>query len=124
MNIIPILRCRDIDESITFYTQVLDFEVLNQDEIEFPYRLLIRDVARLDLSTSGGDGVFGSCVYIEVDDVDDLFAKFQRRGLDVSDKTGVHGQPTNQTWGMREFYVEDLNGNTLRFGQEIPPDAQ
>ena len=117
MNIIPILRCKNISESLLFYTQALDFEDLYPDEPEFTYRLLIREGARLDISAE--DGVFGSCIYIEVEDVDKLFKKFVDRGLDVSTKTGVHGQPTDQTWGMREFYVEDPNRNTLRFGHEI-----
>jgi len=117
MNIIPILRCKDISESLLFYTQVLNFENLNSDESEFPYRQLIRDGARLDISAE--DGEFGSCIYIEIEDVDKLFKGFLERGLDVSTKTGVHGQPIDQTWGMREFYVEDPSGNTLRFGNEI-----
>ena len=117
MNIIPIIRCKDIDRSMVFYTQVLDFEVLNPEE-EFPYRLLIREGARLDISSL--DGAIDSCVYIEVEDVDDLFKKFVQRGLNISsDKSGVHGGPIDQTWGMREFYVEDPDRNTLRFGQEI-----
>jgi catechol 2,3-dioxygenase-like lactoylglutathione lyase family enzyme len=116
MNIIPILKCKDINKSILFYTQVLDFENLYPDDA-FPYRLLTREGARLDISTE--DGVFGACVYIQVGNVDELFKKFVARGLDLSAKTGVHGQPTNQTWGMREFYVEDPDGNTLRFGHEI-----
>lgn len=116
LNIIPILKCRNIDASILFYTQILDFEVLPPGEIDF-YRLLNRKGARLDLSVY--DGVPGSCVYIQVEDVDTLFKKFLNRGLDVSNKTGVHRQPTDQTWGMREFYVEDPDGNTLRFGHVI-----
>ena len=116
MNIIPIIRCKDINRSMIFYTQVLDFEVLDPGE-EFPYRLLVREGARLDLSSH--DGGIVSCVYIEVKNVDDLFKKFIPRGLDVSDKSGVHGGPLDQTWGMREFYVEDPDQNTLRFGQEI-----
>ena len=116
MNIIPILRCKDINEAISFYTQVLDFEVLDPGS-EFFYRLLGREGARLDISTE--DGVFGSCVYIQVEDVDKVFRKFVERGLNVSTTGGVHGQPTDQTWGMREFYVEDSDGNTLRFGHEI-----
>ena len=31
----------------------------------------------------------------------------------------VHQEPLNQTWGMREFYVTDNDGNTLRFGKPI-----
>ena len=117
MNIIPIISCKDIDKSIIFYTQVLDFEVLNPEE-EFPYRLLIREGARLDISSL--DGGIASIVFIEVKNVDDLFKKFVERGLDISsDKSGVHGGPLDQTWGMREFYVEDPDQNTLRFGQEI-----
>src|SRR6185369_13813151 len=117
MNIIPIIRCKDIDKSIIFYTQVLDFEVLNTDE-EFPYRLLKREGARLDISSL--DGGIDSCVYIEVENVDDLFKKFLQSGLAISDdKSEVHGGPIDQTWGMREFYVDDPDHNTLRFGQEI-----
>ena len=117
MNIIPIIRCKDIDRSMVFYTQVLDFEVLNPGE-EFPYRLLIREGARLDISSL--DGAIDSCVYIEVENVDYLFKKFVQRGLNISsDKSGVHGGPIDQTWGMREFYIDDPDHNTLRFGQEI-----
>ncbi|HEY6502857.1 MAG TPA: VOC family protein [Chitinophagaceae bacterium] len=116
MNIIPIIRCSDVDRSIFFYTQVLDFEVVNPED-EFPYRLLIREGARLDISSH--DGGIASCVYIEVKDVDNLFKKFLQRGLDISDKSGVHSGPIDQTWDMREFYVEDPDQNTLRFGQMI-----
>jgi len=116
MNIIPIIRCRDIDKSINFYTRVLDFEVLNPED-EFPYRLLMREGARLDISSH--DGGIVSVVYIVVQNIDELFKKFLQRGLDISDKSGVHGGPLDQTWGMREFYVDDPDRNTLRFGQEI-----
>ncbi len=116
MNIIPIIKCKDLDKSIFFYTHVLDFEVLNPDE-EFPYKLLMRESARLDISSI--DGGIASCIYIEVENVDDLFKKFLQRGLDIPDGSGVHNGPIDQTWGMREFYVEDPDQNTLRFGQEI-----
>jgi len=96
MNIIPILKCKDINESLLFYTQVLDFEVLYADEPDSPYRLLIREGARLDMSAE--DGAVGTCVYVEVEDVDKLSRKFIERGLDVSAKTGVHGKPVDQTW--------------------------
>ena len=108
--------CKDLDKSIKFYTEVLDFEVLNPEE-EFPYKMLMREGARLDISSLDGGTV--SVVYIEVQNVDELFRKFVQRGLHVSDKSGVHGGPIDQTWGMREFYVEDHDQNTLRFGQEI-----
>jgi catechol 2,3-dioxygenase-like lactoylglutathione lyase family enzyme len=118
MNIVPIIRCTDIERSLSYYTKVLDFELLNP-ESEFPYKVLMRENQRLDLSSLSGDGVFGSRVLIVVEDVDSLYAKFIERGLDLAGKSGVHRAPIDQTWGMREFYVDDPDGNTLRFAQEI-----
>ena len=118
MNIIPIIKCKNIQNSESFYTQILDFETLNP-ESEIPYKWLIRENARLDISTGSGDGVYGSKVYIVVNNVDTLFKRVLERGLDISNKEGVHKEPVNQTWGMREFYVDDPDGNTIRFGQKI-----
>ena len=33
----------------------------------------------------------------------------------------VHEGPVDQTWNTREFYVEDPDGNTLRFTQRLLP---
>jgi catechol 2,3-dioxygenase-like lactoylglutathione lyase family enzyme len=52
---------------------------------------------------------------IRVNNIDNVFKKFVERGLDNS---AVHRGPVNQTWGVREFYVADPDGNTLRFGEQ------
>jgi hypothetical protein len=71
------------------------------------------------ITTFESDRLFGSVTYVYVDDVDALFAKFKHRGLDTSHKPNspVHQGPVDQTWGRREFYVTDADGNTLRFCQ-------
>jgi hypothetical protein len=50
-----------------------------------------------------------------------LFRKFQQRGLrtpgNPEKPEAVHEGPIDQTWGTREFYVDDPDGNTLRFIQ-------
>ena len=52
------------------------------------------------------------------EDVDALFAKFLERGLKpAKPESPVHQGPTDQTWGTREFYVDDPDGNTLAFTQ-------
>ena len=120
MNIIPIFRCSNIKKSISFYTEILDFEAFNPDST-FGYIVLMRNKERLDLSVHSGDGIFGSRVLIIVDDVDQLYKKLIARGLDVSGNkdSPVHQSPVDQTWGMREFYVDDPDGNTIRFAQLI-----
>ena len=56
-----------------------------------------------------------------VDDVDAVFRKFRARGLKTpgnpDQPVEVHQGPIDQTWGNREFYVADPDGNSLRFTQ-------
>lgn len=75
----------------------------------------------LFLSSHRGDGAFGQAIVVSTDDVDALFRKFQTRGLKPPGKPNspVHEGPLDQTWGTREFYVDDADGNTLRFIQGL-----
>ncbi len=119
MKIIPIIKCRDMERSISFYTGVLDFELKDPNSSAKDLVVdLIKEEAEIQLSVLGGDSEFGIAVNVRVDDVDELFKKYVERGLDTSNKKGspVHLGPINQSWGMREFYVTDPDGNTLRFG--------
>jgi len=119
MAIIPTVRCSAVARSVAFYTEVLDFGVRREwSELTDPgFAWLTRAGDVLHLSSHGGDGVFGQAVVIEVPEVDDLFETFRARGLDPSHKpdSPVHQGPLEQTWGTREFYVDDPDGNTLRF---------
>ena len=112
------MRCSDIERSVAFYTHVLDFELPDPD-LSFKYVVLTREGARLDLSAHAGDGEFGARVNIMVNHIEALFERFLSRGLDTSGKldSPVHQEPIDQTWGTREFYVDDPDGNTLRFIQ-------
>jgi hypothetical protein len=64
------------------------------------------------------------------DDVDALFRTFRMRGLKTPGNPeapgAVHEGPIDQSWGTREFYVDDPDGNTLRFIQGfcLPPIAE
>jgi hypothetical protein len=62
---------------------------------------------------------FGCAINIRVKDVDALFRTFVERGLDTTghENSPVHCGPVNQTWGIRDFYATDSDGNTLRFGE-------
>ncbi|HET6763212.1 MAG TPA: glyoxalase superfamily protein, partial [Longimicrobiaceae bacterium] len=66
--------------------------------------------ALLHLSSHADDGVPGSAVYFAVDDVDALHRELLARNVPIA----LH--PFDQTWGMREMYVRDPDGNAPRFG--------
>ena len=122
MRAIPIVRCSNLRNSLAFYTNLLGFEKKYPDARDTDWVIdLVEDGAEIQLSQHSGDGAFGSAINIRVTDVDTLFKKYIERGLDTSgrENSPVHCGPTNQTWGMREFYVTDVDGNTLRFGEPI-----
>ena len=86
--IVPMIKCKDMRESISFYVEVLDFELVGTwPESGFPsFSILQREGAEVHLSTHSGDGVFGTVFSIIVDDVDTLWDKYRARGLDTSNK--------------------------------------
>lgn len=108
--------------SIAFYTNVLDFQCVEHGGDKDPScSALMRGGALLLLSSHRGDGAFGQAIVVLTDNVDALFREFRARGLKTPgnpDAPGeVHEGPIDQSWGTREWYVNDPDGNTLRFVQ-------
>ncbi len=121
MTIIPTVRCSTLDKALPFYTGVLDFTLAGRwpEHGDPGFAVLTREGAEMHLSSHGGDGQFGQAVAVIIPDADALFAMFKQRGLDASHKpqSPVHQGPTDQSWGTREFYADDPDGNTIRFIQ-------
>jgi uncharacterized glyoxalase superfamily protein PhnB len=111
---IPVLHVGSSVAAEEFYCKRLGFRR------EFAYRVdesradpcymgLVRDNARLHVSSFSGDGVCGAVVRFEVEDVDALHAELAEKGLRID--TG----PVDQIWGSREMYIKDMDGNSVRF---------
>lgn len=121
MKIVPVIKSGDLQRSVRFYTQVLDFEPkwpgYEEQEKANGVAHLTKDGAELLLSRHAGDGVFGSVNRVFVDDVDERYTTFRARGLDTTQRpeSPIHTAPVNQTWGLREFAVTDPDGNGLCF---------
>jgi catechol 2,3-dioxygenase-like lactoylglutathione lyase family enzyme len=120
MAIIPTVRCRSIKTSVAFYTGVLGFDCVEHAGDDDPsFSVLMRGGSLLILSSHGGDGTFGQAIVVVTDSVDTLFRRFRTRGLKTPGNPDapveVHEGPIDQTWGTRELYVDDPDGNTLRF---------
>lgn len=123
MAIIPTLRVSNMKASIAFYTGTLDFTIAESDEdlTDPAFSVIQRNGSYIVLSSHRGDGEFGAAVVVTADDVDAVFRKYRERGLvtpgNPDAPTMVHEGPIDQTWGTREFYVDDPDQNTLRFTQ-------
>ncbi|GJQ26970.1 MAG: hypothetical protein HBSAPP02_20020 [Phycisphaerae bacterium] len=113
---LPLLRGSSTAVSESFYCGQLGFQLESENRPAPPatdpaFLALIRDGVRLHLSSHAGDGVFGAVVAFAVRDVDALHAEFGSRGVAIA------LPPIDQTWGNREMYVRDPDGNALRFLQ-------
>src|SRR5690242_13508465 len=118
MKMVPLFRCSDMRKALSFYTNILDFKIepgASADDLVVV--LNNDDDAQLMLTILEGDQKIGIAANVFVREVDNRFQKYIQRGLDVSKKkdSPVHQGPVDQTWGTREFYVTDEDGNTLRF---------
>ncbi|MGE3336154.1 MAG: bleomycin resistance protein [Rhodospirillaceae bacterium] len=121
---VPIFKVTDIHAALNFYCSTLGFV------LEFKYSVtpdgpvyvgVSLDGVRIHLSTFAGNGASGTAAYLHVDDVDGLFQTFLERGFKTpgNPESPVEEGPVDQTWGMREFYIRDPDGNTLCFGTPI-----
>ena len=111
---IPLVHVSDSAAAEDFYCRRLGFRR------EFAYRVddakpdpcfmgLTRDGVWLHVSSFSGDGVAGGVVGLIVEDVDAVHAELVAKGVRID--TG----PVDQTWGTREMYVKDADGNSIRF---------
>lgn len=124
MSIEPFLKCSEIKVSLNFYTNFLDFKVVqapdpDPESFMSMYAYLKREESFIHLSQHAGDGVFGNVIYVQVKNIDAIYSTFLNNGLKIQDKPGITMEPVEQTWGMKEFYVADPDGNRIRFGQQI-----
>ena len=122
MQMVPIFRCTDMKRAITFYTEILDFQLYEPGASADDVVVALQNgEAGLLLTILEGDQKIGIAANVLVSDVDSLFRKYTSRGLDQSHRieSPVHLGPVDQSWGNREFYVTDPDGNTLRFVQPM-----
>jgi len=90
MKIVPVIKCSDLERSVHFYTEVLDFERKwpghENREMANGVIDLVRDGAELQLSRHSGDGFYGSVNRVFVGDVDERYATFRTRGLNTTQR--------------------------------------
>jgi len=113
---IPVIHVSDAPAAEAFYCGQLGFTkqfgYTPGAEPNPGYLGLQRDNQWIHVSSFPGDGVSGAVTNFVVDDVDALFDEFNAKAL------AIELTPTDQTWGNREMYLNDPDGNKLRFVQE------
>lgn len=114
---IPVLHVSSAAAAEEFYCDRLGFRKkfayrFDERKPDPCYMGLTRDGVELHVSSFSGDGVSGGVVFLLVDDVDALHSELLLKGVPIA------LPPTDQSWGNREMYVEDPDGNSIRFVDE------
>ena len=117
-----VLRVKDVEESLRFYTETLGMEAERVDqwragEVRFPSARLnadtIIDLFSSDQAPIGKEGVKNQdhfCMVIEPTDMEELKAKFEGLGVDIQagpgKRWGSHGDGTS-------LYIYDPDNNVV-----------
>ena len=114
---IPVFHVASSQVAEDFYCQKLGFECrfayrIDDSKADPCYMGFCRDNTWIHVSSFSGDAVPGGVAYLIVDDVDEVHAELVTKGV------STELEPTDQTWGNRETYVKDPDGNSIRFIQE------
>lgn len=116
-QITPFVPCSNLARQITFYRDVLGFEVgFQADNYAFLRRdavavRLVEVFGDVDLSHPQREGSF----YIDVEDIDAVYAQMKPR-LDALPSERVRA-PFDQDYGQREFHVADEDCTLVFFGE-------
>jgi catechol 2,3-dioxygenase-like lactoylglutathione lyase family enzyme len=110
-HVVPLLRARDLDETVDFYTRTLGFLVTNRVP---GWCWLLRGAASLQFfsdAVPAAPTLTGAiCLYPK-----DVAAEWDR----LKDKVEMARPLARTPHGMREFSFRDPNGYELRYSQEI-----
>jgi uncharacterized glyoxalase superfamily protein PhnB len=107
-NATPILKVKDFEASLAYYTEKLGFKV---DWKVGTFGSVTRDRCSLML-TEDAQGHAGTWLWIGAQDVELLFAEWSQSGA------MIRQGPTNFPWGSLEIQVTDPDGHVLRFGSD------
>lgn len=116
-QITPFLRVPDIEEAIAFFRDTLGFNVSFRAG---EYAFVRRDNAAFRMIEDArlpprGEGRY--TVYVDVDDVDALYAELKSR-LDRLPPDSV-SPPTDQEYGQRDLTVVGPDGDIIAFGSPM-----
>jgi uncharacterized glyoxalase superfamily protein PhnB len=129
-GVVPVFAVDDVEATCEYYERVLGFELGFSYGSPASFASIFRNNAVLHLNRSQPTGVRNSTVrggspdglsdaYVIVNDLDELFEELRRHGATIVCEL------VTQTYGMREFQIEDCNGYRLTLAEGIfqPEDA-
>ena len=110
----PVLAVPDVKATAAYYEDILGFnnDFHWEDKNNHHYAVVWRDNSAIHLAT-GEEPPKGIALFQWVSNVDEYYQEVADRGADICMEL------TNQTYGIREFSILDINGIRINVGQDI-----
>ena len=123
-RVVPLLHVHDIAASLDFYRDAFGAQVISSwPAVGSPRWAYIRAGSLALMIYQPRDGVDradagrnGLICYLTVDDADASYKDLKANGFEVS-------EPKDHSYGVREFYLADPDGNRFALGHGIPVHA-
>ena len=114
-KIVPMLPVSDIKGSLSFYKDILGFEVKSYND-QWNWASISMDGCDIMLDESiCSDRNAGNVVYLYPDNLDEFHERIKKAGYSVPDIDVTF-------YGMREFRIRDPHGNWLWIGISDNPE--
>ncbi len=117
-GLIPVIQCQYIEKTLDFYQQALRYIIINKTEtdtgLQWAYIKSDKTYLMLQKSTVSVDSVRIDKIILHyyTSDVTAQHQFMAARGINV-------GQLEDTAYHMKQFYIEDPEGNRIAIGQNI-----
>ncbi len=109
MNLL--MKCKDIEETKSFYANLLGFDVADTAEGTCTVHKAGGTIIFSTGDNLGSSPAMSGTIYFFISQVDEYFAA-------VKDQVEVEWPLQNMSYGTREFGIRDCNGYHLAFAQD------
>jgi len=114
-SVMPSVPVAELPRAVAFYAENLGFEIEFQNGTT--YAIVSRDGIQLGIGAPPISTVpagHGRCYFKLSTGIDELYEGYRSRGVTI-----IH-ELRDESYGMREFMISDLDGNQINFGQPLP----
>jgi predicted enzyme related to lactoylglutathione lyase len=110
MNLL--LKCTDLDETKSFYAEILEFQVSDSAEGTCTVQKAGGTIVFTDNDLWEGRPQCTGTIYFFLQNVDEYYDAVKHKAI-------VRWPLEDQSYGTREFGIKDCNGYTLAFAKRI-----
>ena len=114
-SVMPSLTVADLPKAIAFYEDVLGFRCAFTNGDPICFAIVSRGGVEVSLAGERLGGVAGknNCYVKLLTGIETLYAEYEKNGAPITHPFRI------EEYGMKEFMITDLEGNTVNFGQPV-----